>query len=80
MLMARKKVVFIIVEGPSDELALGSLYDELFDEQTVFVEVMHCDILTDYLNNYKSFHEQRSANIRNELTIVQACATLEVNK
>ena len=68
MLMARKKVVFIIVEGPSDELALGSLYDELFDEQTVFVEVMHCDILTDYLNNYKSFHEQRSANIKNELT------------
>ena len=64
MLMARKKVVFIIVEGPSDELALGSLYDELFDEQTVFVEVMHCDILTDYLNNSKSFHEQRSANIK----------------
>ena len=68
MLMARKKVVFIIVEGPTDELALGSLYDELFDEQTVFVEVMHCDILTDYLNNSKSFHEQRSPNIKNELT------------
>ena len=32
MLMARKKVVFIIVEGLTDELALGSLYDELFDE------------------------------------------------
>lgn len=68
MLMARKKVVFIIVEDPTDELALGSLYDELFDEQTVFVEVMHCDILTDYLNNSKSFHEQRSPNIKNELT------------
>ena len=28
---------------------------------------MHCDILTDYLNNSKSFHEQRSPHIKNEL-------------
>jgi hypothetical protein len=66
--MARKKVVFVIVEGPTDELTLGSLYDELFDNQQVFVDVMHCDILTDYLNNNKPFHEQRSANIKNEIT------------
>ena len=73
--MARKKVVFVIVEGPTDELTLGSLYDELFDNQKVFVDVMHCDILTDYLNNNKPFHEQRSSNIKNEITnIVKAYA------
>lgn len=68
--MANKKIVYIIVEGPSDELVLGSLFEELYDNQNVFVEVMHCDILTDYLNNNRVMHSQRNANIKNELTNV----------
>ena len=68
--VANKKIVYIIVEGPSDELVLGSLFEELYKNQSVFVEVMHCDILTDYLNNNKIMHSQRNANIKNELTNV----------
>ena len=44
--LARKKIVFIIVEGPSDEEALGVLFDRIFDRQTVYVHIMHRDITT----------------------------------
>ena len=44
--MARKKIVFVIVEGPSDDIAIGSCLDKLFACETVHVEVMHCDITT----------------------------------
>lgn len=42
--MARKKIVFIIVEGPSDEEALGVLFSKYFENEEVHVEIMHCDI------------------------------------
>lgn len=42
--MARKKIVFVIVEGPSDDDAIGYFLDKLFDKNTVYVQVMHCDI------------------------------------
>lgn len=45
--MARKKIVFVIVEGPSDEEALGVLLTRLFDSNAVYVHVMHCDITTE---------------------------------
>lgn len=41
-----KKVVLVIVEGPSDDTALGMLLDEYFDPQTVKVHVVHGDITT----------------------------------
>lgn len=41
-----KKVVLVIVEGPSDDTALGMLLDEFFDPQTVKVHVVHGDITT----------------------------------
>ena len=44
--MARKKIVFVIVEGPSDDDAIGYFLDKLFDKNTVYVQVMHCDITT----------------------------------
>ena len=59
-----KKVVLVIVEGPSDDTALGLLLDEYFDPQTVKVHVVHGDITTtvgvndiitrvnDEINNY----------------------------
>ena len=46
--MPRKKVVFVIVEGPSDETALGVLLSRHFDKDTVYTHVMHCDITTEY--------------------------------
>lgn len=42
--MARKKIVFAIVEGPSDETALGVLLDKIFDSNTVYIKIWHGDI------------------------------------
>lgn len=46
--MARKKVVFVIVEGPSDDDALGVILSRIYDKNTVYVEIMHGDITTDF--------------------------------
>ena len=46
--MPRKKVVFAIVEGPSDETALGVLLSRHFDKDSVYTHVMHCDITTEF--------------------------------
>ena len=45
--MARKKIVLVIVEGPSDDAALGVILNRLFDKNTVHVEIMYGDITTD---------------------------------
>lgn len=45
--MPRKKIVFVIVEGPSDEEALGVLLNRIYDSKAVYVQVMHCDITTE---------------------------------
>ena len=45
--MARKKVVFVIVEGASDDTALGVILNRLYDKNKVHIEIMHGDITTD---------------------------------
>ncbi len=45
--MPRKKIIFVIVEGPSDEEALGVLLNRIYDSKAVYVHVMHCDITTE---------------------------------
>ena len=45
--MKRKKVVLIIVEGPSDEEALGAILSRYFDENEVRVYVCRGDITTE---------------------------------
>ena len=44
--MARKRIIFVIVEGPSDEEALGVLLGRIYDRSSVFVHIMHGDIST----------------------------------
>ena len=44
--MARKKIVYVIVEGPSDETALGVALSKVFDKETVYLETTHGDITT----------------------------------
>lgn len=44
--MARRKVVFVIVEGASDETALGIALNQVFDKETVHIHIMHGDITT----------------------------------
>lgn len=44
--MARKKVVLVIVEGPSDDTALGIMLNQIYDKDSVHVHIMHGDITT----------------------------------
>lgn len=45
--MAHKKIVFVIVEGSSDDEALGFLLEKLFDKNKVFTFIVHGDITSD---------------------------------
>lgn len=45
--MPRKKILFVIVEGPSDDAALSVLLSRFFNSNVVHVHVMHCDITTE---------------------------------
>lgn len=44
--MTRKKVVLVIVEGSSDDTALGVMLNQIFDKDKVHVHIMHGDITT----------------------------------
>ncbi len=44
--MARRKVVFVIVEGPSDDTALGIALSQVYDKDSVYIHIMHGDITT----------------------------------
>ena len=54
---AKRKVVFVIVEGPTDDEALGVMLEKIFDRFQVHVEIKHCDITTE-----KGVDENRVAN------------------
>lgn len=45
--MSRSKVIFVIVEGPSDEAALGAIMNRIHAGSSVHVKVMHRDITSD---------------------------------
>lgn len=47
MIVVSRKVILVIVEGPSDDTALGSILGKIFDEHRVFVKVTFGDITTD---------------------------------
>ncbi|OUQ45675.1 hypothetical protein B5E64_08755 [Drancourtella sp. An12] len=42
--MSHRKIVLVIVEGPSDETALGVALSQLFDRDKVYIHIMHGDI------------------------------------
>lgn len=44
--MARRKIVFVIVEGPSDDEALGVLLNQIYDKNTVYIHITHGDVTT----------------------------------
>ena len=44
--MARRKIVFVIVEGASDDTALGISLNQVFDKESVYIHIMHGDITT----------------------------------
>lgn len=45
--MSEKKVIAVIVEGPSDEAALGSILKEYFSQEEIQFVVVHGDITSD---------------------------------
>lgn len=46
--MARKKIIFVIVEGPSDKEALGVILTRLYSSNNVHVHIMHGDITSEF--------------------------------
>lgn len=42
--MTKRKIVFVIVEGPSDDEALGVLFSKIYDKDSVYVHIVHGDI------------------------------------
>lgn len=44
--MAKRKIVFVIAEGPSDDEALGVIFSKIYDRDSVYVHIMHGDITT----------------------------------
>lgn len=38
--MAKRKIVFVIVEGPSDDEALGVILSKIYDKDSVYVHIM----------------------------------------
>ena len=49
--MARKKIVFVIVEGPSDEEALGVILSRLYSSDEVYVHITHGDITSEFIES-----------------------------
>jgi len=45
--VARKKIIFVIVEGPSDEEALGVILNRFYDQNAVHVHIMRKDITSE---------------------------------
>ena len=44
--MPRKKIVLIIVEGPSDQEALGAVLSNLYPSDQIYLHIVHGDITT----------------------------------
>lgn len=44
--LARKKIILVIVEGPSDEVALGMALSQIYDKDFIYIHIMHGDITT----------------------------------
>lgn len=44
--LARKKVVLVIVEGVSEDTALGIALSQVYDKDSVYIHIMHGDITT----------------------------------
>lgn len=78
--LARKKIVFVIVEGPSDEEALGLFFNRIFDKNTVHVHIVHGDLTTmsgsiknriaDAVRTYANSTHLKKANFREIIHII----------
>ena len=65
IIMAIKRVVFVIVEGPTDRDALEILFDRIFDRQEVIVHVQHGDITSDTTPNASNVIARVTQTVKN---------------
>lgn len=65
IIMAIKRVVFVIVEGPTDRDALEILFDRIFDRQEVIVHVQHGDITSDTTTNASNVIARVTQTVKN---------------
>ncbi len=78
--LAHKKIVFVIVEGPSDEEALGLFFNRWYDKNSVYVHIVHGDITTmtgniknriaDVIRNYANSTHLKKTNFQEVIHIV----------
>lgn len=78
--LARKKIVFVIVEGPSDEEALGLFFNRIYDKNSVHVHIIHGDLTTmngniknriaDTVRGYANSTHLKKANFQEVIHIV----------
>lgn len=54
--MACKKIVLVIVEGPSDDVALGIFLEKIYDKCKVHVHITHCDLTTEKGACFSTIH------------------------
>lgn len=62
--MNEKKVVVVIVEGPSDEMAIGGILKEFFSSEEVQFAVVHGDITSDYKTTVENVVSKMDALIK----------------
>lgn len=46
--MPNKKIIFVIVEGPTDDLALGAYLTRIYDRKQVYIHIVHGDLTTQF--------------------------------
>ena len=46
--MPRKKIIFAIVEGPSDEEALAVIMSRIYDRNSVYFHILHHDLTSEF--------------------------------
>ena len=63
--MARRKVVLLIVEGPSDETALDFLFQYFYDPSKVYVRALHKDITSETGNTNANIVKKVCEEIKN---------------
>ena len=62
--LAKKKIIFIIVEGPSDQEALGLLLNKFFYQSNVVVHVTYGDITSKTGVNPENIRKHVAAHVK----------------
>lgn len=66
--MNKKQVIFVIVEGISDEISLKSIFEELFSNDEIHIEVVRGDITADNKVNSRNIKKKLGDLINNSIS------------